>query len=221
MGPGGFLRPADDLPRWRSARLREHLQLLRRRTVESRAVERGRRRLGRHRFRLGHLAVLPRATSFKPWFDYWLRGQGERAPGRSDQASKPAPTNGGSTRPGRPNRASTRRLYFREARRAVVRSRPPTASEPYDEYVSDPANPVPYRPRPVPPTYPGPEWPVWLVQDQRFVDHRPDVLSLADRAATGDVAHGRRHRRRTVRFHSGTDSDWVGEADRRLPRGRA
>ena len=34
-----------------------------------------------------------------------------------------------------------------------------------------------YRKRPVSPTYPGGGWPTWLVEDQRFVDNRPDVLT--------------------------------------------
>ena len=84
----------------------------------------------------------------------------------------------------------------------------PTCAD-FDSYLSDPANPVPYRPRPVTPTYPGPEWPVWLLQDQRFVDHRPDVLSYEtdvldhDVTVAGDiVAH-------LFASTSGTDSDWI------------
>src|ERR1039458_6161148 len=63
----------------------------------------------------------------------------------------------------------------------------PGGSGGFDEYVSDPANPVPYRPRPVPPTYPGPAWRVWLVEDQRFVDHRPDVLTWETAPLKEDV----------------------------------
>ncbi len=47
----------------------------------------------------------------------------------------------------------------------------------YREYVSDPANPVPYRSRPISPTYPAGDWTTWETSDQRFVDHRPDVLT--------------------------------------------
>jgi hypothetical protein len=43
-------------------------------------------------------------------------------------------------------------------------------------YVSDPANPVPYRHRPIQPTYSdGSQWFDWLTEDQRFVIGRPDV----------------------------------------------
>jgi len=97
-------------------------------------------------------------------------------------------------------------LYFHEGRRLSFDA---GGESGFDEYVSDPANPVPYRPRPVPPTYPGPEWKVWLVEDQRFVDHRPDVLSWqteplgADVRVAGDIAA------EIFASTSGTDSDWV------------
>jgi len=43
-------------------------------------------------------------------------------------------------------------------------------------YISDPANPVPYRHRPIQPTYSeGSDWYNWLTEDQRFVTGRKDV----------------------------------------------
>jgi uncharacterized protein len=43
-------------------------------------------------------------------------------------------------------------------------------------YVSDPANPVPYRHRPIQATYiEGSQWFNWLTEDQRFVTDRKDV----------------------------------------------
>ncbi len=54
----------------------------------------------------------------------------------------------------------------------------PMATAAADSFVADPANPVPYRRRPIQPTYgPGSQWRAWLTEDQRFVDHRPDVLT--------------------------------------------
>jgi putative CocE/NonD family hydrolase len=42
--------------------------------------------------------------------------------------------------------------------------------------VSDPANPVPYRHRPIQPTYSdGSKWSTWLTEDQRFVTDRKDL----------------------------------------------
>jgi uncharacterized protein len=79
----------------------------------------------------------------------------------------------------------------------------------YREYVSDPANPVPYRQRPISPTYPGGDWRTWEVADQRFVDHRLDVLSFVsvpldhDLTVTGSLAAD------LFASTSGTDSDFV------------
>src|SRR5262249_53192234 len=75
-----------------------------------------------------------------------------------------------------PQRHTTpRKLYFHPGARLSFEP-PPEGDQSFDRYVSDPAKPVPYRPRPIAPTYPGPGWPVWLVEDQRFVHLRPDVL---------------------------------------------
>jgi putative CocE/NonD family hydrolase len=61
-------------------------------------------------------------------------------------------------------------------------------------YVSDPANPVPYRHRPIQPTYgPGSQWYNWLTEDQRFVTGRKDVavwklpVLKKDLVVTGEV----------------------------------
>ena len=83
------------------------------------------------------------------------------------------------------------------------------AAKAYNEYVSDPANPVPYRQRPITPTYPAGDWRTWEVADQRFVDHRPDVLSFVsdpldhDLTVTGPLAAN------LFASTSGTDSDFV------------
>jgi len=75
----------------------------------------------------------------------------------------------------------------------------------YDEYVSDPWNPVPYRSRPI--QWDG--WPTWQAEDQRIAHGRPDVLFWEsepleeDLTMTGDpVAH-------LFASTSGTASDWV------------
>ena len=54
-----------------------------------------------------------------------------------------------------------------------------------DSYVSDPANPVPHLPRPV--NFDDGRWGDWLVQDQRSVDGRTDVLSFTTAALTKTV----------------------------------
>jgi hypothetical protein len=61
-------------------------------------------------------------------------------------------------------------------------------------YVSDPANPVPYRHRPIQPTYgDGSQWFNWMTEDQRFVTDRKDVAVFKlpvlkkDLVVTGEV----------------------------------
>ncbi len=76
-----------------------------------------------------------------------------------------------------------------------------------DEYISDPAKPVPFMPRPV--HMEGDAWRTWLVQDQRFVDGRPDVLSYSTPVLTAPV-HLKGAPRVDLRAAtSGQDSDWV------------
>ena len=97
-------------------------------------------------------------------------------------------------------------LPARRANSASTNRRRPTAS---DEYVSDPANPVPYRPRPVTPTYPGPEWPVWMVEDQRFTHGRPDVLTYETDPLTEDVIVAGSMKAKLFGSTTGTDCDWI------------
>ena len=54
-----------------------------------------------------------------------------------------------------------------------------------DSYVADPANPVPHLPRPV--NFGDGRWGDWLVQDQRSVDGRTDVMSYSTPALTQSV----------------------------------
>lgn len=83
----------------------------------------------------------------------------------------------------------------------------PSGNDPdqHDDYVSDPAKPVPYFPRPITDDY----WAEWQIADQRFVDGRPDVLTYEseplkeDLTVSGDpVAH-------LFAATTGSDSDWV------------
>ena len=102
-----------------------------------------------------------------------------------------------------------RNLYLHNGK-TLSFEKPTAKNEDADSYVSDPANPVPYRKRPIQPTYgPGSSWYTWLVQDQRFLEGRNDVLkwqtSVLDQDLTidGDVlAH-------LFASTSGTDSDWI------------
>lgn len=81
----------------------------------------------------------------------------------------------------------------------------------FDSYVSDPARPVPYRPRPIEATYDprGSGWRDWLVGDQRFVHLRPDVLSWETGPLMEDITVSGRVTARLFASTTGTDSDWI------------
>jgi putative CocE/NonD family hydrolase len=85
----------------------------------------------------------------------------------------------------------------------------PTAGEAkFDSYVSDPAKPVPYIPRPIM-AHDGDAWKTWLVHDQRFVDSRQDVLSYETAPLTEPLRLSGAPQVNLVASTSGTDSDWV------------
>ena len=88
----------------------------------------------------------------------------------------------------------------------------PNASEPvFDEYLSDPAKPVPYNNRPSQPVAygEGMTWKQWLVGDQREVSGRPDVLAFVSDVLTAPFKISGQPIANLVASTSGTDSDWV------------
>jgi uncharacterized protein len=142
-----------------------------------------------------------------PFFRYYLHGQGEKP------AWKVTTFQSGSNRwrtyNAWPVAGTTPKNLYLHADGTLSFDKP-KASEPASrEYVSDPANPVPYRQRPISPTYPAGDWRTWEVADQRFVDGRPDVLTFTsapleqDLTITGQVAAD------LFASTSGTDADFI------------
>ena len=88
---------------------------------------------------------------------------------------------------------------------------PSSSDAAYDEYVSDPAKPVTFRPRPIQPVgYDhGLTWPQWLVDDQREMSGRPDVVSYATDALTAPVKISGQPIANLIASTTGTDADWV------------
>jgi uncharacterized protein len=108
------------------------------------------------------------------------------------------------------NHTDVRGLYFGSDERLTMRPSPIDA-RPFDEFVSDPAHPVPYRHRPIQPTYfpGGSKWSTWLVEDQRFVDDRADVLSWETPPLESDVAIAGEVVAHLFASTTGSDADWV------------
>jgi putative CocE/NonD family hydrolase len=145
-----------------------------------------------------------------PWFAHFLKDKGKL------DLPEATTFEAGSNRwrrwdawPPKPN-TDDRGLYL-GAGETLSFAKPTDANTASDSYVSDPAHPVPYRHRPIQPTYfpGGSRWSTWLVEDQRFVDDRADVLSWetapleADLTIAGEVAA------RLFASTSGSDADWI------------
>jgi putative CocE/NonD family hydrolase len=87
---------------------------------------------------------------------------------------------------------------------------PPEESDSFDTFLSDPDHPVPYRPRPIESTYgQGSRWFTWLVEDQRFVNNRPDVASWESAPLKKDVEVTGNIEAVIFASTSGTDADWI------------
>src|ERR1043165_8206695 len=149
-----------------------------------------------------------RANILRPWFAYHLKDKGKlNQPEAITFETGSNKWTSFDTWPPRSN-VTQRNLYF-QANRQLSFDPPKGAQPQFDAYVSDPAHPVPYRQRPVEPLFGGASrWPTWLVEDQRQVDNRSDVLTweteplAEDTVIAGDiVAH-------LFASTTGTDSDW-------------
>jgi putative CocE/NonD family hydrolase len=144
-----------------------------------------------------------------PWFAYWLKGTGRLAVPNAylyDAGAK----QWRSFDAWPPKDGRRRSLYLRAGGRVAFD--PPAAGEsPYDQYVSDPAHPVPYRSRPVEQTYDerGSRWRNWETEDQRFVDGRPDVATWVSAPLDQDVTIAGDVTARLVASTTGRDADWV------------
>ena len=104
-----------------------------------------------------------------------------------------------------------RSLYFGPNKTLSFDAPAPGADAAFDSYVSDPAFPVPYRQRPIQATYfpGGSKWSTWLVEDQRFVDGRSDVLTWETAPLTADMTIAGEVVADLFASTTGSDADWV------------
>ncbi len=101
-----------------------------------------------------------------------------------------------------PKQAAPRTLYLRAG--GALSFQPPTEGAAFDEYVSDPAKPVPFT-ADQSTTYPR----AYPIEDQRFAASRTDVLVYETEPLEEDLTFAGPLR---ATFHvstTGTDSDWV------------
>lgn len=143
-----------------------------------------------------------------PFFRYYLHGKGSKPSWQATmfqtgsntwQAYDTWPVKG----------ATPTNLYLRTDGTLSFDKPTSAATAPYREYVSDPASPVPYRQRPISPTYPNGDWRRWEVADQRFVEGRPDVLTYSSASLDADVTITGALSATLFASTSGTDADFV------------
>ena len=99
------------------------------------------------------------------------------------------------------------KLYLHD-KMALSFDAPGAEASDHDEYVSHPAKPVPFLPRPISMDAPD-QWKSWLVRDQRFVSDRPDVLVYTTTALDKPVHIMGQPMVDLFAATSGSDSDWV------------
>jgi putative CocE/NonD family hydrolase len=142
-----------------------------------------------------------------PFFRYYLHGKGAK-PSWKATTFQPGSNTWHQYDAWPPKQAKARNLYM-HADGTLSFDAPGAGGAEFAQYISDPANPVPYRQRPISPTYPRGDWTTWEVGDQRFADHRPDVLSFVSAPLESDLVITGQLAADLFASTSGTDSDFV------------
>ncbi|MEO8064601.1 MAG: CocE/NonD family hydrolase [Pseudomonadota bacterium] len=143
-----------------------------------------------------------RVEYVKPFFDHWLKGG-------PDPKTPPVLTYATGVNQWQTSQrwpvGTAKPIYLAENGAATF-ERPQAAG--HDEYVSDPAKPVPFIPRPIN-MGDATQWKPWLVKDQRFVSERPDVASWKSAPLEQAVHIMGAPQVDLFAATTGTDSDWV------------
>jgi hypothetical protein len=150
-----------------------------------------------------------RETIEAPFFRYYLHGTGEKPTWKANIFQSGSNTwHTYAAWP--PKEAKATKLYFHaDGSLSFTEPEKSAGAKAYREYVSDPVNPVPYRQRPISPTYPAGDWRTWEVADQRFVDHRSDVLSYVSAPLEHDLVITGAVSAELFASTTGTDCDFV------------
>ncbi len=143
-----------------------------------------------------------RVKYVKPFFDHWLKGGPD--PKTPPVLTYTTGVNQWQVSPRWPM-GSPKAAYLADGGK-ITFERPAKAG--HYEYLSDPAHPVPFIPRPIDMADPM-QWKPWLVHDQRFVSGRPDVASWTSAPLDKPVHIMGAPTVELFAATTGTDSDWV------------
>jgi putative CocE/NonD family hydrolase len=143
-----------------------------------------------------------RTQYMKPWLDHYLKGAPDpHIPAALTYATGIDKWEGSPKWP-----VGTLTPLYLSANGSAGFDRP--AAPGHDDYLSDPANPVPFLPRPIN-MADSDQWHSWLTRDQRFVDGRPDVISYTTAPLDKPVHIMGPPQVDLFAATTGTDSDWV------------
>jgi putative CocE/NonD family hydrolase len=143
-----------------------------------------------------------------PFFRYYLHGKGDK-PAWQAKTFQSGSNSWKSYDAWPPKNTEPRKLYLHADGSLSFNPSSKSGAATYRQYVSDPANPVPYRERPISPTYPAGDWRTWEVADQRFVEGRPDVLTYVSEPLEEDLTVTGELSATLYASTSGTDADFV------------
>jgi len=145
----------------------------------------------------------------KPWFDHWLKGT--NLTNFQNVWTFETGLNRWVTGKNWPPRDSrTVNLYLQGGRTASFQPSTGQDADAFDSYVSDPKKPAPYRKGPILPTYgDNSTWDTWLLDDQRLLEARTDIVAWKTAPLTQDVAIAGNVIADLFASTTGTDSDWV------------
>jgi uncharacterized protein len=146
-----------------------------------------------------------------PWFAYWLKDKGQLRLAEATTFESGA-NEWRSYDSWPPKREVTeRKLYFQSGGKlGFDPPKPTTPDSAFDAYISDPAKPVPYRVRPIAPSFvAGSTWSTWLADDQRFAQDRPDVAVWQTEPLEEDIVIAGDVLAKIFASTTGSDADWV------------
>jgi putative CocE/NonD family hydrolase len=142
----------------------------------------------------------------RPWFAWYLHGIGDGHFARAI-VFQTGQNQWDTLDAWPPRNAKSMNLYLTGNGHLLLDSLPaPTRGDSgYSSYHADPASPVPYLPR----DRDGSGWQTWLMQDQRFLASRPDLLQWRSDPLARDVVIAGDVVAHLFASTSGTDADWV------------
>ncbi len=151
-----------------------------------------------------------RTTIEAPFFEFYLKDK--TGFDLADTASFRTGENAWHRYPVWPPKAGYRSVKAYLAPEKVLTSAEPKGS--YEtqaaSYTADPADPIPYRHRPVQSTYGGDStWRTWLVEDQSFVSNRKDLANFETPVLQNDVTVTGEVLADLFASTTGTDGDWI------------